>query len=117
MYLLQLELALQTTMECIDLATLMPDQQFAEEQGMIINKCEDGLLSWVPKCPAKQITSWPIWQVGFSTYSAILLKYHPHLAVSLKQYEHTIQDAGFKHAWYKVYNYDCKFRHLMEQNS
>ncbi len=87
-----------------------------EDDELVQRKKPDGEVVWTTKKKYVPITSLKLWEKAFGIYSAILLRYHPRMAVPLRQYEYTIRQWSKVYPGINVYNYDRQFCRAMSEN-
>ncbi len=99
----------------MDLSTMLPRESCGfEEDELVQKKKASGEIVWTTKKSYVPITSLEIWEKAFGIYA--LLRFHPNLAVPLRQYEYTIRRWAAIYPWINVYNYDRQFRKAVSEN-
>ncbi len=101
----------------IDFATMFPQEGFLEDEDeMVAKKSDQGEIVWGRRSHKVPIDSLEVWLKAFTIYSAVLLKFHPRLAVALKQYEFVIMRWSKVYPWQNVYSYDKAFRRSISKD-
>ena len=93
---------------------MLNNEDFNEKRYEWVSK--DGHCYWAEvKDKDNKVNSFKKWEIGFRVYAQLYSAANPHRAAEIWQYVDTIQEAAQTFQWDNVYNYDIKFRRLMEK--
>ena len=104
--------------EYTDLAKLLPKDRVtaiddSDRQTLQLFHKDGQTFYAPPSTPTTAITSFGKWDRAFRIFSNIYLKAHPHRALELNEYIHTIHHISQTYVWDNCYAYDKEFRYFM----